>query len=49
MTPTARWAVARRRKRLVITRTVLERTLWEPRQEEPARPEPAGAVRVPAA
>ncbi|SEG61286.1 hypothetical protein SAMN04489712_107200 [Thermomonospora echinospora] len=35
MTPTARWAIAQRRKRQVITRTVRDRAIHDPRRREP--------------
>lgn len=36
MTPTARWAIAQRRKRQVISRTVHDRALNDPRRRQAA-------------
>jgi hypothetical protein len=44
MTPTQRWAAARRRKRQIISRAVIDRVLWDPRRhgpEEPVEVDPA--------
>jgi len=40
MTPTARWAVARRRKRLVINQTLRDRVQTDPRRSSRREAEP---------
>ncbi|REE99249.1 hypothetical protein [Thermomonospora umbrina] len=41
MTPTARWTIAQRRKRQVITRTVRDRAMHDPRRREAAHQRPS--------
>jgi hypothetical protein len=40
MTPTARWAIAQRRKRIIINKTLRERAEQDPRRRPPAGTRP---------